>query len=218
VFVKSNFYDVIGEYIETGEIPEEKGMFEDFGSFLGNYGIVDTLSVFSYSNYVTFFVKMTTDVKPMARIINTYQDEIANRFMELLGVYNISTEYEKMQLGPVYSFESCCMNRLLRKCKDEIINNMKERNISMPRYVFCSSGSDCVHLSGIETTLLTPPSICFIYEDTHFIKTERGKITEICMETLKNHDRTGYYSSQRIDMVFTDVAGERNLYGLSRED
>lgn len=205
---------------EYGKVHRLDPMAIEFIGFLKSLGIEALFSKYHGTNYLSIWVYGIDDVRRAKEIAEINFRQIISHFKSLLTKYNYPTGFEKevwsaFSVSSIYSFEICCVNNLVRRCKKQIIDMVNLAVKNKPVYIFCH-GED-------EQSYSIMPGYHFIYPNPQKLQlssiSEQDKIKDICNSVLKANDKAGVYTFDKIKFSFFDkVTSASSLYGMSRED
>lgn len=192
----------------------------EFTDFLKSLGIDALFSKYHGTNWLSIWVFGTDDVRRAKETAKLNFQQIIAHFKSLLTKYKYPAGFEKeiwadFSVSSIYSFEIDCINDLVRRCKQQIVDKVNRKIKNIPEYIFCHSAE--------EQSYSIMPGYYFIYTDPKKLQKscvrDQGKIISICDSILKVNDKTGFYRFDKIQVSFIDqVTSAASMYGMSRED
>ena len=205
---------------ETGIVREYEPIFIEFNVFLKRIGLNAIFTQFSNSNYLTIYVFSVSDVDKAKQIVGEKYSEIIDKFFSIANKFGQTPKYDRIEwtnysVNNIYSFEIACIEKVIRKIKELFTNELNSQLTIKPKYVFCHSAEEMSYsiLPGYYIVFENPNDLAKIDESKNNI------IDRICDSLLRQNDKTGFYSRDKIQIdLFDAITNSKSLYGMSRED
>jgi len=205
---------------DSATYKEEEEGFVDFTKCLREFGINALFVIFDDSNYMSIYVSSIQDVKDAKTIIAKESPKIIDSFFTTMAKYKVTLKYGREEwkaysLSSICSFEISCIEKIVRKYKDDFIVELGRQIQPIPKHVFCHSAE--------EQNYSRLPGYNLVFKDkndlTKIVPEIRDKIMFICDKVLSQNDKTGFYNKSKIELQYFDtVTNSKSLYGMSRED
>lgn len=232
--IKGKLEKYINQLKAEGTITAGELIFDEFNRYAENLNLEVAFSTFKESKIshsavqlengksqrvstISIFLKTTENLeKNNINPLNSNWDsefnhtkELISKWNELLDKYSFPQNYKSdPTLIFIYSLETRAIVSLVCLCRDNIIEWIKkEKFISKPEYIFCSS----------------EPAYNIVFANKHEFEksreTTQRELTIYIHQILKKEDIFNYYKEGKvqINMLHKDMEGI-NLYGLSRQD
>ena len=205
---------------DNGTFREQEPVFIDFIQYLKSLNINVLFIGFSDSNYMSIYMHSIEDVKLAKSVVDEQYSEIIDRFFEIVTKTGQTLKYDRSQwqkysLTSIYSFEIKCIERIVRHCKELIIEELNNNLIIKPKYVFSHSAEEQEYsfLPGYYLIFESPKDLAKIDTETRFF------IESICDKILSENKNSGYYDKGKIGLSYYDaITDSKSLFGMFRED
>jgi hypothetical protein len=205
---------------ENGTITELDPLTIEFNDFLRTVGIDALYTKYHDTNYLSIWVFSIDDVRQARQIAKTNYGDIISFYKRLLTKHRHSADFDKYEwkdfsVSSINSFEIDCIGALVRRCKEKIIDKINLELKNKPEYIFCHSDEEKLYSIA--------PGYRFVYRDAKALQQsaviDQIKIHAICDTILKEGDKAGFYSFDKIQVSFFDkLTSASSLYGMTRED